>query len=93
MTPMGDVTVPHLQRLWSHTCANRPGKQPFDPVEAAGDKIAIYGLGPGLYETLQFLHGKRPDFDAFEDGILARNGGAAGIVEQAPDSVERRPWS
>lgn len=89
---MGDVTVLHLQRLWSRTCANKPGKQPFDPVEAAADKIAIYGLGLGLYETLQFLHGKRPDFDAFQDGIVARNGGAAGIVEQAPDSVERRPW-
>ena len=73
---MGDVTVPHLQRLWSRTCANKPGNQPFDPVEAAADKIAIYGLGLGLYETLQFLHGKRPDFDAFQDWILARNGGA-----------------
>jgi hypothetical protein len=76
MTPMGDVTVPHLQRLWSRTCANKPGKQPFDPVEAAADKIAIYGLGLGLYETLQFLHVRRPDFDAFQDWILARNGGA-----------------
>ena len=73
---MGDVTVPHLHRLWSRTCGNKPGKQSGDPVEAAADKIAIYGLGLGLYETLQFLHGKRPGFDAFQDWILARNGGA-----------------
>jgi hypothetical protein len=76
MTPMGDVTVPHLHRLWSRVCGEKPGKSPFDPVEAAADKIAIYGLGLGLYETLQFLHGKRPDFDAFEDWIVTRNGGA-----------------
>jgi len=42
----------------------------------AADKLAIYGLGLGLYETLQFLHGQRPGFDAFQDWILARNGGA-----------------
>ena len=52
------------------------GNRPGDPVEAAADKIAIYGLGLGLYETLQFLHGGRPGFDAFQDWILARNGGA-----------------
>ena len=76
MTPMGDVTVPHLHRLWSRVCAEKPGESPFDPVEAAADKIAIYGLGLGLYETLQFLHGQKPGFDAFQDWILARNGGA-----------------
>src|SRR6516164_8941000 len=76
MTPMGEVTVPHLHRLWSRTCADKPGKSPFDPVEAAADRIAIWGLGLGLHETLQFLHGRRPGFDAFQDWILARNGGA-----------------
>lgn len=73
---MGDVTVPHLHRLWSRVCGEKPGKPSDDPVEAAADKIAIYGLGLGLYETLQFLHGRRPGFDAFQDWILARNGGA-----------------
>src|SRR5690349_17774191 len=76
MTPMGEVTVPHLQRLWSRLCAEKPEKSPFDPVEAAADKIAIWGLGLGLHETLQFLHGGRPDFKAFQDWILVRNGGA-----------------
>jgi ectoine hydroxylase-related dioxygenase (phytanoyl-CoA dioxygenase family) len=57
-------------------CGDTSGKQPpFDPVEAAADKIAIYGLGLGLYETLQFLHGGRPVFDDFQDWVLARNGG------------------
>lgn len=73
---MGEVTVPHLHRLWSRACAEKPGKSPVDPVEAAADKIAIYGLGLGLHETLQFLHGGRPDFHAFQDWILGRNGGA-----------------
>jgi hypothetical protein len=76
MTPMGDVTVPHLHRMWSRACREKPGQSPLDPVEAAADKIAIYGLGLGLYETLQFLHARRPGFDAFLDWILARNGGA-----------------
>lgn len=75
---MGDVlAVPHLRRLWSRLCENPSGKPPpFDPVEAAADKIAIWGLGVGLHETLQLLYGQRPGFDAFQDWILARNGGA-----------------
>jgi hypothetical protein len=75
---MGDtIGVPHLRRLWSRLCENTPGRPPpFDPVEAAADKIAIWGLGVGLHETLDFLYGQRPGFDAFRDWILARNGGA-----------------
>jgi hypothetical protein len=78
MTPMGDrIGVPQLHRLWSRACANAAGQPlPYDPVEAAADKIAIYGLGLGLHETLQFLHGRRPAFDAFLDWILGLNGGA-----------------
>jgi ectoine hydroxylase-related dioxygenase (phytanoyl-CoA dioxygenase family) len=54
----------------------KKAKPPFDPVEAAADKIVIYGLGLGLHETLQFLHGQQPRFDDFQEWILARNGGA-----------------
>ena len=75
---MGDtIAVPHLHRLWSRACADARGKQePRDPVEPAADKIAIYGLGLGLHETLHFLHGRRPGFDDFQDWILAHNDGA-----------------
>jgi hypothetical protein len=76
------IAVPHLHRLWSRTCAPA-GNIPFDPVEAAADKLAIYGLGVGLHETLQFLHARRPGFDDFQDWILAHNGGA---IE--PDRVD-----
>jgi hypothetical protein len=77
MTPMGDtIAVPQLRRLWSRTRGDEPEKPPFDPVEAAADKIAIYGLGLGLLETLRFLHGQGLDFNDFQDWILARNGGA-----------------
>ena len=77
MTPMGDtIGVPQLHRLWSRAGANTAGRPPpFDPVEAAADKIAIYGLGLGLHETLQFLHARRPAFDIFLDWILGLNGG------------------
>ncbi len=88
---MGEVTVPHLHRLWSRVCREKPGKSPFDPVEAAADKIAIWGLGLGLYETLQFLHARRPGFDAFLDWILARNGGAVepSRIAWVNDRIER----
>src|SRR5215471_2271312 len=79
MTPMGDtIAVPQLRRLWSRTCENNPGrgKAPFDPVEAAADKLAIWGLGLGLHETLQFLYDRRPGFDDFQAWIAARNSGA-----------------
>jgi hypothetical protein len=76
MSVMGDaIAVPHLRRMWSRVGAPA-GKAPFDPVEAAADKIAIYGLGVGLHETLQFLHARRPGFDDFQGWILAHNGGA-----------------
>ena len=74
---MGDpIAVPHLRRLWSCLCAV-PGRrqEPRDPVGYAADKIAIYGLGLGLHETLAFVHGK-PCFDDFQSWILARNDGA-----------------
>jgi hypothetical protein len=71
------IAVPHLRRLWSRLSLDKAGQPaPFDPVEAAADKIAIWGLGLGLHETLQFLHGRRPGFDAFQEWIVARNGGA-----------------
>jgi hypothetical protein len=74
---MGDtIAVPHLRRLWSRTGAASRGKaEPDDPVEHAADKIAIYGLGVGLHETLHFLHAMRPGFDEFQGWILARNNG------------------
>jgi hypothetical protein len=76
MTPMADpIAVPQLRRLWSRACMENAGKPQFDPVEAAADKIAIWGLGLGLHETLEFLHGRCPGFDDFQDWVLARNGG------------------
>jgi hypothetical protein len=87
----GTIAVPHLHRLWSRLGTKAPAKRPFDPVEAAADKIAIYGLGLGLHETLQFLHGQVRCFDDFEDWVLALNGGAIepARIARVNEQIER----
>lgn len=66
------IPVPYLKQLWQRS---RTG----EAADAAGwsaDKLTLWGLGLGLQETFQFLHGKKPSFAEFERWILDCNGGA-----------------
>jgi hypothetical protein len=82
----GVLGVMHLKRLWSRTMRTRAGE--FDAASDLADWNAtdtvIRGLGLGLHETLAFLYGSGPPFDAFERWILEKNGGAI-----APERIER----
>jgi hypothetical protein len=80
------IGIPHLRDLWSRTLAQRaggslPARAASDAPEDRGarfdrDKTVIFGLGLGLRETLGFLYGQAPSFEAFERWIIAKNCGA-----------------
>jgi hypothetical protein len=70
----GALGVPHLHRLWRRH--RMVGGAASDAAEWARDRAAIYGLGLGLRETLDFLHSAAPSLAAFERWILQQNGGA-----------------
>lgn len=92
MTAMGDtIAVPQLHRMWSRARAGRAEGPAVDPVEAAADRIAIYGLGLGLHETLLFLHGGGGGFDDFQAWVAARAGGTidAARIDLVNDRIRR----
>jgi hypothetical protein len=80
----GLLGIPDLYRYWQRQ-APRDGQRIAKPVEDTGewdiDNTLLSGLGLNLLETSRFLHGtSAPNFRAFEEWILATNGGE---VEEA----------
>lgn len=73
----GKLGVRHLKRFWARTLAARHGKI-FDNDENDGrfNNLILNGLSLPLEETLCYLSQAAPDFDEFENWILARNGGS-----------------
>jgi len=84
-TEVGDLGVMHLKRLWSRAARQRlPGSQ----QQAMGDeftldRIALYGLGLGLTESVRAM-AEGGSFAGFERWILTANDGAID-----PDAVIR----
>jgi hypothetical protein len=76
------IGIPHLRELWSRTLSQRNGGSARvadangAPARFDRDKLVIHGLGLGLRETLGFLHEQVPTFAAFEEWIMAANGGS-----------------
>ncbi|HEY0837294.1 MAG TPA: phytanoyl-CoA dioxygenase family protein [Azospirillum sp.] len=76
-TEVGALGVVHLKRLWSRALAPRRDDTPETAVrEWRALHVLFSGLELGLEETLRHLGATRPSFAAFEDWVLARNGGA-----------------
>lgn len=74
----GALGVRHLKRLWASRLAARQG-QPTPPerqTEWSLDMIFLCGLNLALEETSQYLMQTAPTFDAFEQWVLGKNGGA-----------------
>jgi hypothetical protein len=76
-TEVGDLGVMHLKRLWTRSAHQRlSGRQQRDAGdEFTLDRIALYGLGLGLPESLRAMTDSG-SFAAFERWILAVNDGA-----------------
>lgn len=91
-TEIGDLGVMHLKRLWARSARQRlPGGQQCDAGgEFTLDRIALYGLGLGLPESLRAM-ADSGSFAGFERWILAVNDGAIDpdIVARINDAVLR----
>lgn len=79
----GRLGIPYLYRYWQHRNAATDG-----PCENTGewdlDCTLLAGLNLNVLETARFLNpNDRPDFEAFEDWIIATNGGVMNEVDLA----------
>jgi hypothetical protein len=75
---LGTLGVLHLRRFWSRSLARRAGtlQTEDDAAEWVEHDTIVRGLHLGLSETLVFLFGRAPSFDAFEQWIIEKNGGS-----------------
>lgn len=86
---LGSLGIRHLKHYWSRTLAPQMGvfPPPATAEEQVADTVLLAGLRVGIRETLEVLM-TRPTFPAFEEWVLAKNGGAldpavAGRINQA----------
>ncbi|UWZ85897.1 phytanoyl-CoA dioxygenase family protein [Occallatibacter riparius] len=80
---IGRLGIPYLFRYWQRKNAAGTG-----PSEVSGDRdldcTLLAGLNLNVLETARFFNPiKRPSFEAFEDWIIATNGGAMDDAELA----------
>lgn len=75
--------IPHLHSYWQRATAAHTGPRP-DTGEWDLDGTLLAGLNLNILETGRFLNPQdRPTFEAFEDWIIATNGGAMDEAELA----------
>jgi hypothetical protein len=79
----GRLGIPCLYRYWQRK--NAAGAGPIEDIgEWDRDCTLLAGLNLNVLETARFLNPQdRPGFDAFEDWIIATNGGAMDEAELA----------
>jgi hypothetical protein len=73
-TDRGSTGIYQLKRLWSKAIAG-PGVMSRFPEEALLESTLIDILGIGLLPTYQFLFNERPDFESFENWVIAHSNG------------------
>ena len=74
----GTLGIPDLKRFWTQHIASRASgnQQPSSADYLRADKVLLAGLRLGLRETINFLMTETPSFEAFEEWVLTKNGGA-----------------
>lgn len=79
----GRLGIPYLYRYWRRADEARAGRRE-DCGEMDLDYTLLAGLNLNILETARFLNpADRPSFEAFEDWIVATNGGAMDEAELA----------
>ena len=71
----GTLGVIYLRRYWSRITGARLGVRDI-AADPEADNILLAGLRIGIRETVDFLMTAVPSFDAFEEWVLAKNGGS-----------------
>jgi ectoine hydroxylase-related dioxygenase (phytanoyl-CoA dioxygenase family) len=73
---LGRWQIPHLHRYWQRAITVQTGPTPPND-EWDLDNTLLSGLGLNILETSRYLNNNRQSsFEAFEDWIIATNGGA-----------------
>ncbi|HYF30358.1 MAG TPA: phytanoyl-CoA dioxygenase family protein [Chitinophagaceae bacterium] len=77
-TETGSIGIMHLKRYWEKNMAKRNGSLSPDVLhdEWNLDVSLLCALGLGLEQTITYLYQSAPDFQEFEQWVLALNGGA-----------------
>src|SRR6202034_414216 len=85
VNPAGSLGLPHLEHLWNRARLSGQGNaSPVSAMEIMRDNVTLAGLGLAVEETMEHLFHAKPDFPAFEQWVLAINGGMI-----APERIER----
>lgn len=82
-TETGSTGIYHLKRLWSKAMAGQEIMNLY-PDEMILDNALLDILGVGLLPAYQYLYGQKPDFESFEQWILAHSNGSI-----AAETIER----
>ena len=79
----GITGIYQLKRLWSKALAGTDVANQY-PEESLLENALIDILGIGLLPTYQFLYGQKPDFESFENWVMAHSNGSIDvkIIEQ-----------
>jgi len=80
----GKLGVFALKRLWSRWLGDHVVAAEHAADEWRTTQVLFSGLGLGQEPTMRYVLGQRPDFAAFEDWIIANNGGPF-----APEQIAR----
>ncbi len=73
--PLGAI---HLPRLWTKLTLAAAGVLPdtYDECGAGFDQMTLNALGLDRQKTIDFVRNNRPKYIAFEEWVLAQNGGS-----------------
>lgn len=87
----GSTGIYQLKRLWAKAMAGQEVINQY-PEETFLDQALINILGTGLLPTYQYLFEQKPDFESFEQWVMAHSNGhiAAAIIEQCNTLFSRK---
>lgn len=81
--PLGAI---HLPRLWAKLTLSAAGLLPegYDECGAGFDQMTLTALGLDRQKTIDFVKGSKPKYIAFEEWVIAQNGGSI-----SPDTIKK----
>ncbi len=81
--PLGAI---HLPRLWTKLTLSAAGVLPagYDECGAGFDQMTLDALGLDRQKTIDFVKNNHPKYIAFEEWVLAQNGGSI-----SPDRIKK----
>jgi hypothetical protein len=81
--PLGAI---HLPRLWTKLTLSAAGVLPdgYDECGAGFDQMTLTALGLDRAKTIDFVKSTKPKYMAFEEWVIAQNGGSI-----SPDRIKK----